>query len=74
MTIGQPAETSLDFLIRHFKRSRGFMLYQYARGMDSSAVSNRPLQAKSVGNSTTLPKDVSTRAEALLVILSVRKR
>ena len=71
MTIGQLAETSLDFLIRHFKRSRGFMLYQYARGLDSSAVNNRPLQAKSVGNSTTLPKDISTRTEALLVILSL---
>jgi DNA polymerase-4 len=64
LTIRDLAQADLEFLIRHFKRSRGLMLYQYARGWISS-VRNIPLQAKSVGNSTTLPHDVCTRKDAL---------
>ncbi|MFA0816170.1 MAG: DNA polymerase IV [Anaerofustis sp.] len=71
LTIRDLAQADLEFLIRHFKRSRGLMLYQYARGLDLSSVRNIPLQAKSVGNSTTLPHDVCTRKDALLVILSL---
>lgn len=70
-TIGQLACTDLKFLIRHFKKSRGLMLHNYANGIDHSNVTNILLQAKSVGNSTTLPHDVYNARDAHLVILSL---
>jgi DNA polymerase-4 len=73
-TIGQLAASDPDFLRLHFK-SYGTLLWQYANGIDDSFVrdSNFPAQ-KGVGNSTTIPFDVTDRREALLVLLSLTER
>jgi len=73
-TIGQLAKSDPDFLRLHFK-SYGTLLWQYANGIDDSLVkeSNFPAQ-KGVGNSTTIPFDVTDRKEALLVLLSLAEK
>lgn len=73
-TIGELAKSDPDFLRLHFK-SYGTLLWQYANGIDDSFVreSNFPAQ-KGVGNSTTIPFDVTDRKEALLVLLSLTEK
>lgn len=73
-TIGELAKSDPDFLRLHFK-SYGTLLWQYANGIDDSFVkeSNFPAQ-KGVGNSTTIPFDVTDRKEALLVLLSLAEK
>ncbi len=70
-TIGQLANYNKDALIRRFKYARGTMLYEYANGIDHSAViSNMPLP-KSIGNSTTIASDIASEEDAFLVLLSL---
>lgn len=73
-TIGELAKSDPNFLRLHFK-SYGTLLWQYANGIDDSLVkeSNFPSQ-KGVGNSTTIPFDVTDRKEALLVLLSLAEK
>ncbi len=73
-TIGELAKSDPDFLRLHFK-SYGTLLWQYANGIDGSLVkeSNFPAQ-KGVGNSTTIPFDVTDRKEALWVLLSLAEK
>lgn len=73
-TIGQLATTEQSILIRYFKNSRGIMLHHFANGIDDSSIKTQSRQAKSVGNSTTLPMDIDEENEALLVILSLCER
>ncbi len=67
-TIGQLASYPTDFLQKKFGKN-GLILQDFARGEDTSPV--MPVEAKaaikSVGNSTTLPKDVTTLQEASAV-------
>ena len=57
-------------LASHLK-SHGILLWEYANGMDDSLVISTRTEAKGIGNSTTLPKDVSDRAEAFHCLLSL---
>ncbi|NLK36801.1 MAG: DNA polymerase IV [Epulopiscium sp.] len=71
-TIGDLAHTSSALLEKEFK-SFGALLYAYANGIESSMVSpadaiNTP---KSIGNSTTLPKDVTDAQGAFGVLLAL---
>lgn len=66
-TIGDLARTDPHILSLHLK-SHGQMLWEYANGIDHSVIESEPAQAKGVGNSTTLSKDISTAQEAYPVL------
>lgn len=69
-TIGDLARTDREILYAHLK-SHGLLLWEYANGIDSSTVASTPAEAKGIGNSTTLSRDVTERAEALKTLLSL---
>lgn len=67
-TIGELANTSENFLIAQFGKN-GRMLHSYANGFDNSPV-RRLTQAetiKSIGNSTTTPRDMENETDAKLI-------
>ena len=76
-TIGELARCDKTLLQYHLK-SHGLLLWEYANGIDSSTVCTVPAPAKGIGNSTTMPKDVTSIEEMKPVILrlseSVSKR
>lgn len=67
-TIGDLAKADRNILYSHLK-SHGILLWEYANGIDDSSVCSAPSEAKGIGNSTTLPKDVTDREEALRCLL-----
>lgn len=69
-TIGDLAKANPDILKAHLK-SHGHILWQYANGIDDSVVEPIQAAAKGVGNSHTLSKDATSRAEATPVLLSL---
>lgn len=69
-TIGDLAKADKKIIFSHMK-SHGILLWEYANGIDSSAVTSTPAGAKGVGNSITLPKDVTDRSEACRCLLSL---
>lgn len=68
--IGDLAATDKAVLVSHLK-SHGLLLWEYANGIDDSPVISTRTEAKGIGNSTTLPKDVSHRDEAFHCLLSL---
>lgn len=76
-TIGDLARFDVKYLTPHFK-SFSHLLWQYANGIDDSEVESSHAAAKSIGNSTTIPYDVSNYEEANRILLhlceSVGKR
>ncbi len=66
-TIGELARTDPALIELHLK-SHGRMLWEFANGMDDSPVQSEETQAKGIGNSTTLPKDVTKTEEAEKVL------
>ncbi|MBS6194515.1 MAG: DNA polymerase IV [Clostridiales bacterium] len=66
-TIGDLARMNPQILSLHLK-SHGRMLWEYANGLDSSPLESEPSQAKGIGNSTTLPKDLTTPQEAYPIL------
>ncbi len=66
-TIGNLAHMDPKILTLHLK-SHGRMLWEYANGIDSSAVASEPAQAKGIGNSVTLARDVVSAQEAYPVL------
>ena len=62
-TIGDLARTHPSILSLHLK-SHGKMLWEYANGIDPSPIESEPAQAKGIGNSTTLARDLTTASEA----------
>ncbi len=69
-TIGDLAQADRNVLYSHMK-SHGILLWEYANGIDDSTVSSAPSEAKGIGNSTTLPKDVTDREEAHNCLLAL---
>ena len=71
-TIGGLAQADVDFLY-HLLGKNGVMLHRFANGQDHSGV--RPYYAvppmKSVGNSTTAPRDLVGEDDVKLVLLSL---
>ena len=70
-TIGELAKNGKN--LRSAFGKAGEMLYEYANGIDNSVVL-RPdeyQRAKSVGNGTTTPRDMCSRADALPVVVSL---
>ena len=66
-TIGNLANTDIDFLIRHFK-SMGKMMWEYANGIDDSSVESDRGNPKSISNSMVLPYDYSNIDEIYKII------
>lgn len=69
-TIGELASTNPDILFSHLK-SHGVLLWEYANGIDPSPVISQPQEAKGIGNSTTLARDVSDSKEAYHILLAL---
>ena len=76
-TIGDLAHYDVKLLTPIFK-SYAHVLWQYANGIDDSAVETQYAPAKSIGNSTTIPFDVNNFEDANRILLhlceSVGKR
>ncbi len=69
-TIGDLANADPAIIELHLK-SHGRMLWEFANGIDESEVISKKTDAKGIGNSTTLPRDVVTEEEAREVLLSL---
>lgn len=70
LTIGDLAGTDVSILTAHLK-SHGLMLWNYANGLDDSAVLPEPAEMKGIGNSTTLTLDAVTREAAAKILLDL---
>lgn len=69
-TIGELANTDLDILTSHLK-SHGVTLWQFANGIDSSEVTSEQAEAKGIGNSTTVPRDITDVESAKEVLATL---
>lgn len=69
-TIGHLAQTDCRILERALGKM-GVTLWQYANGLDKSpvALENAEREIKTVGNSTTLPRDLTNEEEVRFVLL-----
>jgi len=74
-TIGEIARSDLATIQAVLKPAHGTLIYNYANGIDDSPVlpQDADLQ-KGVGNSTTLPRDVSSKREVHDVLLALSER
>ena len=66
-TIGDLANTDLDFLMKHFK-SMGKMMWEYANGIDNSNVESERGNPKSISTSVVLPYDYTNIDEIKKVL------
>lgn len=69
-TIGDLARMNPELLEAHFK-SFGKLIWENANGIGSDVVESEEAAAKGVGNSTTLPEDVTDAEKAKKVLLSL---
>lgn len=71
-TIGALAQTRVEFLERRFGKV-GRMLWMFANGLDTSPVSNIGAKSliKSVGNSTTAPRDLTSDADIRITLYAL---
>ncbi len=67
-TIGELAKTDPNLLELHLK-SHGRTLWEFANGNAGDKVIRERVESKGIGNSTTLPKDVTEEEEAKKVLL-----
>lgn len=70
-TVGDLAQTDLNFL-KHILKSHGELIYNFAWGRDVSIVNDEKYSlVKSIGNSMTIPYDITEREDAARYILSL---
>lgn len=69
-TIGNLAKTDKEFLVKRFGKF-GLMMWNYANGIDEQEVITKPEEPKSIGNSVTLPTDVTDSEELSKIILAL---
>ena len=69
-TIGDLAKTDKFRLVRMFGK-HGALLWEYANGIDESAVYYLPEKPKGIGNSVTLPRDFDDREELCSMIFAL---
>lgn len=70
-TIGDLARADLEFL-RYLLKSHGELVYNFAWGRDVSIVNDLKYSlVKSIGNSTTIPYDITERQDAYRYLLSL---
>ena len=74
-TIGEIARSDLATIQAVLKPAHGRLIHDYANGIDESPVvpQNSEFQ-KGIGNSTTLPRDVTSRREVYDVLLALSDR
>lgn len=72
-TIGDLANSDKNMLIKKFGK-HGKMMWEYANGIDNSEVQYKEEKAKSIGNSITLPIDVSDREQLEEVLLALTEQ
>lgn len=70
VTIGDLARADVAVLEQHMK-SHGRKLWEFANGIDHSVVEPEQGEVKGIGNSTTLPRDLTTEDEAKPVLLEL---
>ena len=69
-TIGDLAKTEQIKLIKKFGK-HGSLMWQYANGIDNSEVNFKEEKPKGIGNSTTLPMDISNIEKLEEVLLAL---
>ena len=72
-TIGQLANTDKELLTKKFGK-HGTMIWEYANGIDNSEVHYQFEKPKGIGNSTTLPVDVSEISKLEEVLLALAEQ
>lgn len=72
-TIGDLAKTERRILIKKFGK-HGNLMWEYANGIDNSEVIDKPELPKSIGNSTTFPKDISEIEQLEQVLLALTEQ
>lgn len=72
-TIGQLAQTDEKILIKKFGKF-GKMMWEYANGIDNSEVNYLREKPKSIGNSVTLPMDVSDIEQLKEVVVALTEQ
>lgn len=70
LTIGDLAKADPGILVSHLK-SHGLTLWEFANGIDTSKVEPMPPQAKGIGNSTTVSKDIDTAEDACKILMQL---
>lgn len=69
-TIGDLAASDSEIIVAHLK-SHGRLLWEYANGIDDSALASTHIPLKGIGNSTTLASDVETYEAACPILLQL---
>ncbi|MBQ9298293.1 MAG: DNA polymerase IV [Clostridia bacterium] len=69
-TIGDIARTDINVLIKKFGK-HGKLMWEFANGIDNSEVNNKIEKPKGVGNSVTLPVDISNKEKLSEILLSL---
>ncbi len=69
-TIGELAKLDPDFL-HGFLKSHGLLIWNYANGKEDSPVRDTGIPIKGIGNSTTIPFDVTSTNDAHKVLLAL---
>lgn len=72
-TIGQLAHADKQLLIKKFGK-HGKMMWEYANGIDESEVQYKFEKPKGIGNSTTLPVDLSEISKLKEVLLALTEQ
>ena len=74
-TIGELANSDIDLIKSLLKPVHGQLVHNYANGIDDSPVApNNEIVQKGVGNSITIPYDVTTFEDAYGVLLALTER
>ncbi len=73
MTIGDLANTDQVKLIKKFGK-HGNMMWEYANGIDKSEVNYKVEKPKGIGNSVTLPTDMSEKEKIEEVLLALTEQ
>lgn len=72
-TIGDLAKTDRIILVKKFGKY-GNILWEYANGIDNTSVNYIEYEPKSVGNSVTLPIDISNKEKIKEVVLELTEQ
>lgn len=72
-TIGDLAKSNQEELIKKFGK-HGKLMWEYANGIDNSEVIYKKEEPKGVGNSITLPRDMSDKDQLLEVLMALTEQ
>ena len=72
-TIGDLANSDKNMLIKKFGK-HGKMMWEYSNGIDDSEVQYKEEKPKSIGNSITLPMDISNKEQLEKVLVALTEQ